>query len=163
MRVKARCLRETFRKDDFRILNWSPYEKKGLELSKYFTFSTTGNDGWADVGKDYELEIELEKVHPQFGGTYKIVGVPSVEAEDIASMSLEEKKAILMQCTSSERIADNILSVYPDYIERVLNEGADSIDTKPIKNVGSSYHHAYCRSEYHVLHHLPIHPTQGLE
>ena len=145
MRVKARCLRETFRKDDFRILNWSPYEKKGLELSKYFTFSTKGNDGWADVGKDYELEIELEKVHPQFGGTYKIVGVPSVEAEDIASMSIEEKKNILMQCTSSERIADNILSVYPDYIERVLNEGADSIDTKPIKNVGSSYHHAYCR------------------
>ena len=145
MRVKARCLRETFRKDDFRILNWSPYEKKGLELSKYFTFSTKGNDGWADVGKDYELEIELESVHPQFGGTYKIVGVPSVEAEDIASMSIEEKKNILMQCTSSERIADNILSVYPDYIERVLNEGADSIDTKPIQNVGSAYHHAYCR------------------
>ena len=145
MRVKARCLRETFRKDDFRILNWSPYEKKGLELSKYFTFSTKGNDGWADVGKDYELEIELENVHPQFGGTYKIVGVPSVEAEDIASMSIEEKKNILMQCTSSERIADNILSVYPDYIERVLNEGADSIDTKPIQNVGSAYHHAYCR------------------
>lgn len=145
MRVKAKCLREAFRKDDFRILNWSPYEKKGLELSKYFTFSSKGNDNWADIGKDYELEIELESVHPQFGGTYKIVGVPSVEAEDIASMSIEEKKNILMQCTSSERIADNILSIYPDYIERVLNEGADSIDTKPIQNVGSAYHHAYCR------------------
>ena len=91
MRVKARCLRETFRKDDFRILNWSPYEKKGLELSKYFTFSTKGNDGWADVGKDYELEIELESVHPQFGGTYVVKSVLSMEEQDLENLSYEEK------------------------------------------------------------------------
>jgi hypothetical protein len=145
MRVKARCLKEAFRKDDFRILNWSPYEKKGLELSKYFTFSTKGNDTWADVGKDYELEVELEKVDSRFGGTYRITGVPSMEEQDLENLSYEEKFNILRQCTSSDRIATNILEAYPDFIIKILNEGKESIDLKKIKGVGEAYLNAYSR------------------
>lgn len=145
MRVKARCLREAFRKDDFRILNWSPYEKKGLQLSKYFTFSTKGQDTYIDVGKDYEIDIELISVHPQFGGTYAIKSCPSMAELDIASLSREEKFNILMQCTSSERIANNILDVYSDYIERVLTDGGENIDVKPISGVGLKFHKSYCR------------------
>lgn len=145
MRVKAKCLKEAFRKDDFRILNWSPYDKKDLHLSKYFTFSTKGSDGWADVGKDYELEIELESVHPQFGGTYTVRSVPSMEEQDLENLSYEEKFNILKQCTSSDRIATNILEAYPSFITKVLNEGAESIDVKKIKYVGNVYLQAYCR------------------
>ena len=149
-RVKAKCLRCSFRKEDFTIFNWSPVMEKGtiptqLQLSKYFTFSTKGCDGYLDEGKEYELELEEISCSPQWGSTCKIVSVPSMAEQDIASMSREEKFNILMQCTSSERIANNILDVYPDYIERVLNEGEESIDPKPVKGMGTKFHKAYCR------------------
>ena len=145
MRVKAKCIRETFRKDDFRILNWSPREKKGLELSKYYTFSTKGHDGYIDVGKEYELEVELIDVHPNYGGTYSIKSVPSLINQDISSLDYDKKFEILRQCTTSDRIATNILKAYPDYIKKVLTEGEESIDTKVIEGVGTAYHKAYCR------------------
>ena len=149
-RVKAKCLRCSFRKEDFTIFNWSPVMEKGtipnqLQLSKYFTFSTKGCDGYLDEGKEYELELEEISCSPQWGSTCRIVSVPSMTEQDIASMSREEKFNILMQCTSSERIANNILDIYPDYIERVLNEGEESIDPKPVKGMGAKFHKAYCR------------------
>ena len=90
--------------------------------------------------------------------SYVIKDVPSLKMENIADLSLAEKKDILMQCTSSERIADNILKAYPNYIEKVLTEGKDSIDTKNIVGVGQKFHSAYCRilnekfKYFHFIH-----------
>lgn len=147
IKVKAKCVRCSFKKDDYRIFSWSPIKTSAqLKLSNYFTFSTKGNDPYIDEGKEYELELEEISYDPKWGGTYKINSVPSMLKVDLENMSIEQKKEILLDCTSSKRISDNILSAYPNFIELILTEGKESIDTNKIKGVGEAYLNSYARN-----------------
>lgn len=148
--VKAKCIRNTYKNGDYRIFNWSPIKnyKDGdkLKLSNYFTFSTKGNDTYIDENKEYELELEEISSDAKWGGTYKIVSCPSIMKLDLEKMTIEQKKEILLDCTSSERIANNILTAYPNFIELILTEGKESIDIKKIKGVGEVYLNCYSRN-----------------
>ena len=110
------------------------------------TFSTKGNDSYISDGKEYELVLEEISSDSRFGGTYKIIEVPSMSNLDLSNLSKEESFEILMDCTSSERIANNIISAYPNFIELVLTKGKESIDVKNIHGVGDVYLSAYCRN-----------------
>ena len=145
--LKARCVKCCFKKDDYRIFSWSPIDHSdSVKLSPYFTFSTKGNDSYIDENKDYEIEVEEISYDKRYGGTYKILSVPSMSNFDISTLSLEQKKEILMDCTSSERIADNILQAYPNFIELILTQGKEAIDTDKIKGVGEAYLSSYSRT-----------------
>ena len=145
--LKARCVKCCFKKDDYRILSWSPIDHSdSVKLSPYFTFSTKGNDSYIDENKDYEIEIEEISYDKRYGSTYKILSVPSMNNFDISTLSLEQKKEILMDCTSSERIADNILQAYPNFIELILTQGKEVIDTNKISGVGEAYLSSYSRT-----------------
>ena len=147
IKVKAKCIKCNFKNGDYRIFNWSPignYEE--LKLSNYMTFSTKGNDSYISDGKEYELVLEEISSDSRFGGTYKIIEVPSMSNLDLSNLSKEESFEILMDCTSSERIANNIISAYPNFIELVLTKGKESIDVKNIHGVGDAYLSAYCRN-----------------
>ena len=147
IRIKARCVKCCFKKDDYRILSWSPVDKNDkIKLSLYFTFSTKGNDSYIDENKDYEIEIEEISYDKKYGGTYRIISVPSLNNFDVSALSLEEKKEILMDCTTSERIADNILEAYPNFIELILAQGKEAIDVKKIRGVGDAYLSSYSRN-----------------
>lgn len=145
--LKARCVKCCFKKDDYRIFSWSPIDhNESVKLSTYFTFSTKGNDSYIDENKDYEIEIEEIAYDKRYGGTYKILSVPSMSNFDVSTLTLDQKKEILMDCTTSERIADNILEAYPDFIELILTKGKDVIDVSRIKGVGEVYLSAYARN-----------------
>lgn len=145
--LKARCIKCCFKKDDYRIFSWSPIDNnESVKLSPYFTFSTKGNDSYIDENKDYEIEIEEIAYDKRYGGTYKILSVPSMSNFDVSTLTLDQKKEILMDCTTSERIADNILEAYPDFIELILTQGKEVIDTNRIRGVGSVYLGAYARN-----------------
>lgn len=145
--LKARCVKCCFKKEDYRIFSWSPIDHSdSVKLSPYFTFSTKGNDSYIDENKDYEIEIEEISYDKRYGSTYKILSVPSMSNFDISTLSLEQKKEILMDCTSSERIADNILQAYPNFIELILTQGKEAIDTDKIKGVGEAYLSSYSRT-----------------
>ena len=145
--LKARCVKCCFKKDDYRIFSWSPIDHNdSVKLSPYFTFSTKGNDAYLDENKDYEIEIEEIAYDKRYGGTYKILSVPSMSNFDVSTLTLDQKKEILMDCTTSERIADNILEAYPDFIELILTKGKDIIDVSRIKGVGEVYLSAYARN-----------------
>ena len=145
--LKARCVKCCFKKEDYRIFSWSPIDHfDDIKLSNFFTFSTKGNDSYIDENKDYEIEVEEISYDKRYGGTYKILSVPSMSNFDISTLSLEQKKEILMDCTSSERIADNILQAYPNFIELILTQGKEAIDTDKIKGVGEAYLSSYSRT-----------------
>lgn len=145
--VKAKCIRCTYKNGDYRIFNWSPiYKDTPLKLSSYFTFSTKGNDSYIDENKEYEIELEEISYDPKWGGTYKILSCPTLTKLDLANMNKAQKLEILMDCTSSSKIANNILEAYPDFIEKVLTEGKESIDTNLIKGVGEAYLNSYVRT-----------------
>ena len=108
--LKARCVKCCFKKEDYRIFSWSPIDHSDdIKLSNFFTFSTKGNDSYIDENKDYEIEVEEISYDKRYGGTYKILSVPSMSNFDVSTLTLDQKKEILMDCTTSERIADNII------------------------------------------------------
>ena len=164
--VKARAIKEVFHRDNFYIISFAPTESnRDIQLNQWGNFSCSGELGYITVDKEYELVLEEGKVS-KYGMSYIIKDVPSLKMENIADLTLAEKKDILMQATTSADIADSILSIYPDYIERVLMNGEESIDTKPIHNVGKARHKAYCRilnekfKYFHFIHDEHIKPYE---
>ncbi len=144
-KIKARAIREIFHKDNYWIIAFIPTESnRDIKLNQYGNFSCCGDIGYITINKDYELELEEGKAS-KYGMSYNILSVPSMQMEDLNKLTYEEKFDILMECTSSERIAKNILTSVPDYIELAVTKGADAIDTSKIKGVGATYNQAYCR------------------
>ena len=147
IKLKAKCLRCNFRNDNFYIWNWSPIGDYGsLKLSSYMTFSSKGEDGYIVEGKEYDLEVEEISCDPRFGSCVRIISVPSMTEIDFRNLTEQESFEILMDCTSSEKIAHNILNAYPNFIEKVLTEGQESIDLSLIHGVGTAYLNSYTRT-----------------
>lgn len=144
--VKAKCLKNVYKNGDYRIFSWSPIEKdKELKLSNYFTFSTKGNDSYIQEQKEYTIELEEISYDSKWGATYKILSCPSLVELNFDTLTRDESFSILMDCTSSERIANNILDAYEDFIKIILTEGKESIDLNKIKGVGEAYLNSYSR------------------
>lgn len=144
--VKAKCLKNVYKNGDYRIFSWSPIEKdKELKLSNYFTFSTKGNDSYIQEQKEYTIELEEISYDSRWGATYKILSCPSLVELNFDTLTRDESFSILMDCTSSERIANNILDAYEDFIKIILTEGKESIDLNKIKGVGEAYLNSYSR------------------
>ena len=144
--VKAKAVKEISNNQYGRIIACEPIGKfDGIKLSRYFNFTIKGNNiPFITVGKEYTLEIEENQVD-NFGISYRVVSVPSMKEQDFRNLSDAETMEILMECTSSERIAKSILEAYPNYIQKVLTEGEESIDVDKIKGVGVKFNRAYCR------------------
>ena len=146
-KVRAKYIKCNFRNGDFCIINWSPIGDYGnLKLSSYFTFSSKGEDSYLVEGKEYELEVEEISCDPKFGSCVRIISVPSMSDLDFTKLTERESFEILMDCTSSEKIAHNILNAYPNFIEKILTEGQESIDLSLIHGVGTAYLNSYSRS-----------------
>ena len=144
--VKCKATREMYKKDNFRIVAFEPMQVyKELKLSKYLSFSAKGDINYITIGKEYTLEIEELETNT-YGTSYRIIACPSMAEQDIENLTTEQAREILLECTTSKRIAENILKVYPDYVKIVLTEGEDAIDVAPIKGVGTAYHKSYCRT-----------------
>lgn len=147
IKLKAKCLKCNFSNGNFRIFNWCPIgDYSTLTLSSYFTFSSKGDDSYITEGQEYDLEVEEISCDPRFGSCVRIISVPSLAQLNFATLTQEEAFSILMDCTSSEKIANNILKAYPNFIEKVLTEGQESIDLSLIHGVGKSYLNSYARS-----------------
>ena len=79
IKVKAKCLKCKYNNGDFRIFSWSPIgQYNDLKLSSYFNFSTKGKDAYITEGKEYDLILEEISSSEKYGGTYKIISVPSL-------------------------------------------------------------------------------------
>lgn len=147
IKLKARCLRCNFKNGDFRIFSWSPITNiESLKLSPYMTFSSKGEDSYIVENKEYELEVEEISCDPKYGSCVRIISVPSMMSIDFKTLTRQESFEILMDCTSSEKIANNILEAYPNFIEKILTEGQESIDLSLIHGVGSAYLNSYTRN-----------------
>ena len=147
IKVKAKCLKCKYNNGDFRIFSWSPIgQYNDLKLSSYFNFSTKGKDAYITEGKEYDLILEEISSTEKYGGTYKIISVPSLGQIEFDKLNREESFAILRECTTSDRIANNILDAIPNFIQKIIEEGKESIDTSLIKGVGEAYLNAYTRN-----------------
>ena len=158
IRLKCKAVKEMFKKENYYIIAFepiTPYPNE-LKLSKYFNFSCCGEYPFITIGLEYDMIIEELKTD-RYGTSYRIISVPSLDEQDLHNLSRDEAFEIMMDITSSERIANNILDVYPQFIEIVLTDGQDAIDTKLIRGVGNAYLSAYVRNitnkykYYHII------------
>lgn len=158
IRVKCKAIKEMFKRDNYYIIAFepiTPYPQE-LKLSTYFNFSCCGEYPFITIGREYVLEIEEQKTD-RYGTSYSIISCPTLDEQDFHNLSRDEAFEIMMDVTSSERIANNVLEAYPNFIELVLTSGVDSIDTKLIKGVGTVYLNAYVRNltnkykYYHII------------
>ena len=158
IKVKCKAVKEMFKKENYYIIAFEPITPypSALKLSKYFNFSCCGEYPFITIGREYEMIIEELKTD-RYGTSYRIISVPSLDEQDLHNLSREEALEIMMDITSSERIANNILDVYPQFLEIILTDGQDAIDTKLIKGVGAVYLTAYARNitnkykYYHII------------
>ena len=147
IKVQAKYLKTNFKSGDFRIINWCPIGDSGeLKLSPYLTFSSKGEDSYLVEGEVYDLEVNEISCDPKYGSCVEIVSVPSMSQLDVTKLTRDESFKILMDCTSSEKIANNILNAYPNFIEKILTEGQESIDLSLIHGVGTAYLNSYSRT-----------------
>ena len=143
--VRARVIRQIYNNGDYYIFALVPSERNNnIKLNSYGNFTVTGELGYLSLNKEYDFILKEEQTN-QYGTSYSVIDVPSMKLEDLKKLSYEDKYEILKECTSSDKIAKNILEAYPDYIEMAVNQGADAIDTKKIYGVGKAYNNSYCR------------------
>lgn len=143
--IKCECIvdRQLFAKDDFRILSLRPTKTcRELKLNNWGSFSVKGSLGYLTVGEKYTFILSEGEIY-NGQQNYIIEDVPSLVIEDLSNLSDDEKFNILKNCTSSDKIAKNILKGCPNYIEMVVSGQADKVDLKTIKGVGKAYHNAY--------------------
>ena len=143
--VRARVIRQIYNNGDYYIFALVPSERNNnIKLNSYGNFTVTGELGYLSLNKEYDFILKEGQTN-QYGTSYSVIDVPSMKLEDLKKLSYEDKYEILKECTSSDKIAKNILEAYPDYIEIAVNQGADAIDTKKIYGVGKVYNNSYCR------------------
>jgi len=148
-KVKARITRELFHKNDYYILAATPIEIcREIKLNEYNGFTLVGNLPYLTVDNEYELEIKEGKT-TKYGINYEVCSVPSLARKDLGNISMEEKFSIMKVATTSDRLANTVLSVYPSFIEDVITKSDEEldqiIDLKKLKGIGKAYFSAYKR------------------
>lgn len=123
---------------DYRVFGCSPLKiYDGLKLNKYNNFTISGELPYLTPDKEYTLEIE-EDLANKYPCSYKVLSVPSLKTS-LDNLSREESFDILREISTSDRLCNNILDAYPDFINIILTEGKDKIELKKIDGVGEYY------------------------
>ena len=149
IKAKVRITKELFHKDDYYILSAQLVESnRDIKLNQWGGFSLVGSLGYLTVDNTYEMILKEGKV-TKYGLNYEVCSVPSLDKKQLDKLTDKEKFSIMRMATSSDKIATNILSSYPNFIDDVVMKSDEEldklIDLKKIKGVGEVYYKAYKR------------------
>lgn len=128
--IKATAKKKMFEKDMYRIYSVTPTHNVGaVEVNKYGTISILGEVQELTIGEEYSFTLAPDKRN-QYGLSYKILKVK----RDIDISNLGNCENFLKEVLT-ERQCKNILAVYPNFIQKAINNDED-IDISLIKGVG---------------------------
>ena len=145
--VKCKIVRQIYAFNNFRtfgcILTDNKDEDK-IVLNKYGNFTISGDLPFLNEGEEYTLDLK-ETTHPRFGVQYTVDKVADYEMmNDLDHMPVEQSKEILTKFTT-EKQADTLLSVYPNFISMIINGKANEIDLSKLKNIKEYRMNCYIR------------------
>lgn len=145
--VKCKIIRQIYASNNFRtfgcILTDNKDEDK-ITLNKYGNFTISGDLPFLNEGEEYTLDLK-ETIHPRFGIQYTVDKVADYEMmNDLDHMPVEQSKEILTKFTT-EKQADTLLSVYPNFISMIINGKANEIDLSKLKNIKEYRMNCYIR------------------
>lgn len=117
-----------------------------IPKNKYNNISVTGKFA-LNLLLDEEYEVFLESTgNEKYPASYNIVGMVGFDyKEGRISVEPEVSYKALKKVTTSEKIANEILTHCPNFVEKVLNNEEGDIDYKPMHNVGPVRFAGYVR------------------
>lgn len=145
--VKCKIVRQIYASNNFRtfgcILTNNKDEDK-ITLNKYGNFTISGDLPFFNEGEEYTLDLK-ETTHPRFGIQYTVDKVADYEMmNDLDHMPVEQSKEILTKFTT-EKQADTLLSVYPNFISMIINGKTNEIDLSKLRNIKEYRMNCYIR------------------
>lgn len=122
---------------NYRIISCVPsYTERGITVNNYGNFTLCGDNlKFIQIDKQYDLDIE-SVVNSKYPNTYKMIGFSGIEtkAEQVVVDPNVEYKILCQFMTKQQ--AQNVNTIYPHFIQDVLNQQTENIDYKKIPNVG---------------------------
>lgn len=122
---------------NYRIISCVPsYTERGITVNNYGNFTLCGDNlKFIQIDKQYDLDIE-PVVDSKYPNTYKMIGFSGIEtkAEQVVVDPNVEYKILCQFMTKQQ--AQNVNTIYPHFIQDVLNQQTKNIDYKKIPNVG---------------------------
>lgn len=122
---------------NYRIISCVPsYTEREITVNKYGNFTLCGDNlKFIQIDKQYDLDIE-PVVNSKYPNTYKMIGFSGIEtkAEQVVVDPNVEYKILCQFMTKQQ--AQNVNTIYPHFIQDVLNQQTKNIDYKKIPNVG---------------------------
>ena len=143
MKLKCKVIKQVFKCSNYQILGCIPLDNNNqIMLNKYGNFSIKDSMLILSEGKEYTVEIE----ETEFKGnkSYVLKSVPSMQIDDIKSITDEMEREILYEITSPD-LAEQINKSYPNYVRMILQGEQDDIDLKKIKGVKEVRHALFVR------------------
>lgn len=120
--------------EGYRVYSCRPVEAENtdkLELNKYGDFTISINQATFSIGNTIHVCVEKDELS-KYPGSYKFVSYYNQLGDDISPETAKQIMCNFM--TESQAIS--IIDAYPDFIQLILDNKADEIDTKKIYGVG---------------------------
>lgn len=132
------------RDNDFRVLSCIPVGEapNELQLNQYANFTLSGSNLSAfNLNEEYPISIR-EDTNSKYEASYIVVGFQGIDIGENITVDPEVEFKFL-QGIMSHGQAINVHTVYPNFIELILNNREAEIAYKKIANVGSVYLEKY--------------------
>lgn len=129
--VEFRCVPErlVFNSDEFKIYGCSvnSFDYPDIHIGKYGTCSIKGNFQELNLGVEYM--VKAKEVSDKYGVGYNIININREKPKTLA-----ETRTFLYEILT-ENQADTLLSVYPDIVDRIMNNRLEDIDLNKTKGI----------------------------
>ena len=127
--IPIRCL---YNSENFKIYGCTidSFKYPNIAVSKYGTVTIKGDIQELNLDCEYIIKADEEK--DKYGIGYKVINIRSEKP-----VTLENSRAFLQEILTYQQ-ASTLLAVYPDIIDRIMNNRLNDIDlnkTKGIKEV----------------------------
>lgn len=126
---KGRIIRQTYCNNDFRIyavdVNKDIYPD--IKFTKYQSATITGE--MHELGVGIEYEIRAVEQNTKYGYSYKVVNIRRDKPQDATDMYL------FLQEILTANQAKTLYDVYPDIVDRVMNNRLDDIDLNKLHGI----------------------------
>lgn len=118
-----------FNSDEFKIYGCSvnSFEYPDIHIGKYGTCTLKGNFQELNLGVEYM--VKAKEVSDKYGTGYNVINIKREKPTTLAST-----RTFLYEILTVNQ-ADTLLSVYPDIVDRIMNDRLDDIDLNKTKGI----------------------------
>lgn len=126
---KAAPVRCLFNSENFKIYGCvvDSFKYPDVKINSYNNATIKGDI--QELNLDCEYWVKAEETHDKYGISYKIINIKSEKPA-----SIESSRAFLNEILTYQQ-ADTLLSVYPDIIDRIINNRLRDVDLSKTKGI----------------------------